>query len=242
MSREHDGLHSRRADLPRGKIVSSFALGGERAKGSTRLVDRRRLGRFGETGADDDLAGGRLAGASLEDLTKVDVLDLVGLDVRRREDALDGGDTELSRGNLGEDALERADGRARLGATTKGRTTRGGSVDAVSRREGRDGTHGTDDEDFTEARGRGRLCRGGRSTREHARLGRAVETTGSTSRERTRGRGTGGAGLTILMWDRRRAAMAEVREEAKVARPRAACIRSLKRGVGSNASRAIVRQ
>lgn len=80
----------------------------------THLVHRRRLGRLGAPSAQDDLPRWTLSHAPLENVAKVEVLDLVGLDARLRQDALDGCDTELDGRDLGEHALERSDGSAGL--------------------------------------------------------------------------------------------------------------------------------
>lgn len=91
------------------------------------LVDGGRLGRVGHAGTEHDLTSGGLTGASLEDLTKVEVLDLSGLDAGLGEDALDGGDAELDGGSLLESTLERSDGRAGLHDRRQ---------DGIERREG----------------------------------------------------------------------------------------------------------
>ena len=91
------------------------------------LVDGGRLGRVGHAGTEHDLTSGGLTGASLEDLTKVEVLDLSGLDAGLGEDALDGGDAELDGGSLLKSTLERSDGRAGL---------YDGQQDGIERREG----------------------------------------------------------------------------------------------------------
>lgn len=80
----------------------------------THLVDGSRLSRLGETGTDDDLPGRRLSRTTLENLTKVEVLDLLRLDARLSEGTLDGGDTELNGSSLGELTLEGTDGSAGL--------------------------------------------------------------------------------------------------------------------------------
>ena len=77
-------------------------------------VDGGRLGRVGHAGTEHDLTSGGLTGATLEDLTKVEVLDLSGLDACLGEDALDGGDAELDGGGLLKGTLEGTDGRASL--------------------------------------------------------------------------------------------------------------------------------
>lgn len=112
------------------------------------LVDGRGLGRVGAAGAKGDLPRGTLPNATLEHVAKVDVLDVLRLDAGLGEDALDGRDSELDGRDLGEHALERADGCAGL---------RSGSVRAQSG-SGR-ATHSSDDEDCGEVRRsvRGRL-------------------------------------------------------------------------------------
>ena len=98
------------------------------------LVDGGRLGRVGHAGTEHDLTSGGLTGASLEDLTKVEVLDLSGLDAGLGEDALDGGDAELDGGSLLESTLEGSDGRAGLYGRQQGRhrTTREDGVGSAS--------------------------------------------------------------------------------------------------------------
>lgn len=132
------------------------------------LVDGRRLGRVGHTGTEHDLTSGGLTGATLEDLTKVEVLDLSGLNAGLGEDALDGGNAELDGGSLLESTLEGSDGRAGLydrerdgierredgvGSASCRESQRGG----LEEHEGR-GTYSADDEDLSETAGRGRRC------------------------------------------------------------------------------------
>lgn len=76
------------------------------------LVDGRGLGRVGAADAKGDLPRRALADARLQDIAEVDVLDLVRLDAGIVEGLFGGDDTELGSGELLEDAVEAADGRA----------------------------------------------------------------------------------------------------------------------------------
>lgn len=78
------------------------------------LVDGGGLGGVRAACAEGNLPGGALADAALKNVPKVDVLDVLRLEARLREDALNGRDAELDGRNLAEHALERADGRAGL--------------------------------------------------------------------------------------------------------------------------------
>jgi hypothetical protein len=63
--------------------------------------------------ANTDLTSWRLSHTGLDDVAHVDLLDLVGLDARPLKCMLDGGDTELGRGDGGERTVDRSDGGTR---------------------------------------------------------------------------------------------------------------------------------
>jgi hypothetical protein len=112
LRREHNSLHSRRADLPvTDGAISSRSSSRSRsfpnASGRTDLVHRCRLGRLWASSTDDDLPRGRLSHTGLEHVAEVEILDLLRLDTTLGEHALDRGNSELDGGSLGKDALVR---------------------------------------------------------------------------------------------------------------------------------------
>lgn len=71
----------------------------------TDLVNGGSLGSLGQSGANDDLTSRGLTDVGLEDVTKVQILDLLGGDSALSENALDGGDSELDGRGLSEASL-----------------------------------------------------------------------------------------------------------------------------------------
>jgi hypothetical protein len=75
---------------------------------STDLVDRRGFHGFGASSTQGDLTSRRLSLVSLDDIAKVDLLDVVGLEAGLFESALESDDAELRGRDFGQRALERA--------------------------------------------------------------------------------------------------------------------------------------
>lgn len=72
----------------------------------TDLVNGGSLCSLGQSSANNDLTSGGLTHVGLEDVAKVQVLDLLGGDSTLSEHALDGGDSQLDGRGFGEAALE----------------------------------------------------------------------------------------------------------------------------------------
>lgn len=128
-------------DVALAELDSLRGHGDRLQAGSTDLVDGCGVTGLGETGSDTDLASRRLAGTGLDDVAHVDLLDLLGGDLGLGESSLDGGSTEVGRGDGLQSAILGADGSALGTDNVDGVSGVGGGLEGVSAARNSDVSH-----------------------------------------------------------------------------------------------------